>query len=142
MEKGILVVKSLSDKEPIRELTGTKTQYIMISRYLPKYLDLEKYGFIHLPDIAPSVELLKEVKAYKDNGIFDEELFNSWFKPAYSKEIATFLRQKNLQIIKDLLESGTNVVAMCVCGKSSKNICHRLVIGELFEGLGYKVIFR
>ena len=102
---------------------------IGIVRFLQKWIDLEKYEMIHLPQLSPSKKLLLN---YKDGNI-DWEMYTTIFK----EEMKSHDMKRALNRTQELLDEGKDITIICYC--KDRNTCHRSLIGDYFEELGYEV---
>lgn len=113
-------------------------------------------GFIHVPQLSPSLPLFEQAQIWK-KGVFQKEdtaYLHSiqiaeddteawWFlyEREFNRELVT--RPDMVRAIKRLgtqLKDGVNIYAFCYC----KNVCrcHRGLLGEHMKKLGFKVDFR
>lgn len=94
-------------------------------------------GFIHLPELSPSIELLETTNKWKK-----ENKENWWqlYKPLFEKELEENIEINNgiTKIWKELQNS--DVILYCYC-KNTKR-CHRYLVGKYLEKLGFKVDYR
>lgn len=113
-------------------------------------------GFIHLPHLSPSAELLENAQRWKRKEFNNEEklellkknvdveLNDAWwvlYKPIFEKELE--IRKdvkKGIKIIKNDIQSGKDVYLFCYCKDVDR--CHRTLVGKYLEQMGFKVDFR
>ena len=113
-------------------------------------------GFIHLPHLSPSAELLENAQRWKRKEFNNEEKLkllkqkidtesnDAWwilYKPIFEKELETRKDvKKGTEIIKSDIQNGIDVYLFCYC----KNVdrCHRVLVGEYLEQMGFEVDFR
>jgi len=86
-----------------------------LAYFLEKICDME---YIHLPELAPTQELLDE---YRKNG-------GDW--PAYERQFNELLkrRQVEVKVAKDLIADGC-----LLCSEDKPEHCHRRLVAEYFE---------
>ena len=103
---------------------------ISITRFPPRWLDLDKENMINMKELSPSSNILMGYK----NGEIDWEMYTSLF----IIEMQTRDDMKwGLNKVKSLLDEGKNV--SIVCFEKDRNVCHRSLICDYFDGLGYEV---
>ena len=115
----------------------------------PGKIDYEKYGMVHVPELSPSPELFKKYKARWSKGIFTKieqqrlkELGpdSTWWDlyiPEFLNEMTGADAQVNIKRMIELLDEGTNILLVCFCADSLN--CHRGLIGDHFNNMGYEV---
>lgn len=104
--------------------------------------DFSKIAVVNetLERLAPSKELFAYAQTVKKKPYHTYVDWFDTYTQAYKKQIfEDELASKNLYYIEGLLKSGYDVELLCFC-RSYKR-CHRKIIGEIFENLGYDVIF-
>jgi hypothetical protein len=113
-------------------------------------------GFIHVPQLSPSLTLFDRAQRWK-KGVFHEKELDYlysigitentpdawWF--LYEKEFKRELKERPdmvraIERLGKRLEQGAEIYAFCYC----KNICrcHRRLVGEHMQERGYEVNFR
>lgn len=132
LEKGILYCVCISR---IKELKNIDFKIFGVRKklFLPE-------GWDHSDALAPSASLLFKAKEMEKRKEWTVEAFRNFYEPKYRQEI--MLRseaKKELATIKKHLQYGKNVAFACYCGDSQK--CHRRIIGEVFENVGFEVIY-
>ena len=86
--------------------------------------------------LAPSSVLFEEMmKAKKDN---DEEKFQEGLSKFRSYKLRPGV-QAGIQVLRELLDLGQSITLSCYCEDLDK--CHRKIVGEWFEELGYEVVY-
>lgn len=90
-------------------------------------------GTTWFPELAPSMELYLETL---ENRKTDKNWFKR-YKESFIVEMQRPMFQASLLMIKDLLDRGQTVTLICYCQDYNK--CHRLLIAQYFETMGYKV---
>lgn len=93
-------------------------------------------GSIQVEELAPSIELLLQKKAWLDKGIFNQKYDE--FKKMYIKETKNrddF--QKALNRIKKLAEDGKEIVLFDDCGLGE--YCHLNILKDIIKKEGYRV---
>ena len=109
-----------------------------IARYIKDRENILKYGFGHMPNLAPQKELVDEYIHRKNLGVWSKEMFEEWYRPLYTKQMYTHNPTRGaLNYIYKLIKNGNDVVLACYC--PNLEMCHRRLIGEAFEQLGIEV---
>lgn len=106
----------------------TSDAIVAIVMRFPPFIPKEKSNMIHIPELSPTGELLLEYKENKDFDSFKDKLWEQW----NSSEEST-LRLKQIEYALD----NSNDVYL-VCCEKDYNECHRKILGEHFEFLGYE----
>ena len=107
-----------------------KYKYFIV-RY-PKGVSVD--GLIHMPELAPSGELLSAIKQQQHDNVFTIENY----KDRLLAELAD--NEDAISAVDDIgikLDSGDDVLLVCFCG--DPNICHRKILAEVFSANGYDV---
>lgn len=145
MNKGYLQLCSLSNYDKYKDSFDKK---LFIVRN-PMKVESSKYDLIHVPELSPSPELFKTYHSRWKKNIFTEKEQgylnligdNDWWQLYYVQFVEEMSNREdmkmNLDRIHELLSSGTNILLVCFCGSHSR--CHRSIIGEYFEELGFEV---
>ena len=93
-------------------------------------------GSIVVEELAPSIELLLQKKAWLDKGLFDQRYDK--FKEMYIKETENREDfQKALIRIKKLAEDGKEIVLFDDCGLGE--YCHLNILKDIMKKEGYRV---
>jgi len=113
-------------------------------------------GFIHLPHLSPSAELLENAQRWKRKEFNDEERLkllkkyidiesdDAWwvlYEPIFRKELE--IRKdvrKGIEIIRKDIQDRRDVYLFCYCKDVDR--CHRVLVGEYLEQMGFEVDFR
>lgn len=111
----------------------------------------KKVDFIHVPGLAPSESLFKNAMYRWQKLRFSKEekekLYNgktgTWFD-LYEEVFIKETNRKNFKIaynrLKELLDQGVNIVAVCYC--RDYRFCHRSILAKMLKDEGYEVILR
>lgn len=104
-------------------------------RYLPKDAPI-----IKLNNLGPSIELHKETRAFEKGNETDPQKileFQIRYSTLYVQQIGSYVNdngtigaEQELEYIKHLINSGKNVVLMCICKPG--DFCHRVHLKEWF----------
>lgn len=113
-------------------------------------------GFIHMPQLSPSVGLLKNTLRWKKGQFTKDEITklnnmsinhnvkDAWwhlYVPLFKKELNTRIDvQKAVEKIRNESNAGINVYLVCYCKELSK--CHRLLVGKHLKQMNLNVDFR
>jgi len=131
-------IDTFCDIRQRRGVRGAKYSFVNSSRLQTKLNELEiKYG--HILDLAPTSEirdLQKEVDAQIGELKRDRNMLGQVFTIAYKSEI---LAKFDLESFIDKLEEvgASRVVLFCV--EEKPEACHRSIVTEKLEKLGYKI---
>lgn len=99
---------------------------VLIMRFPPFIPD--DSDVFHAIDLSPSGKLLMEYKENHDFESFKDKLWNEWNN-----------NPKSLELLKQAEEALDLYNDICfVCCEKDLNICHRKILGEYFEFLGYE----
>ncbi len=146
--KSKILFCSTSDIFEMEDIDGYEVK-LQITRYINKGL---LTNFIQATGLAPSEILLNRTNRNWKKGIFTTEErkqmdigeTHTWwdlYKPLFQKEMEERKDFKaNYQRLKQLLDEGKNIVAVCYCKDYDK--CHRSIIAEKLKREGYNVILR
>lgn len=146
--QGYILFCSTSDVYELENINSFDVR-LQITRYIKKGL---LTNFIQATGLAPSEKLLNKTNLQWKKGMFtfDEkeqmkigETHTWWdlYKPAFLKEIETRKDfQANYKRLKQLLDEGKNIIAVCYCKEYDK--CHRSIIAYNLIKEGYKVILK
>ena len=104
-------------------------------RFLPKDAPVQK-----LKNLGPSIELHKETQTLLKRGVTDPQkllAFQIRYSTLYVEQLGSYCNddgtmgaEQELEYIKRLIESGKNVVLMCICKPG--DFCHRVHLKEWF----------
>lgn len=86
--------------------------------------------------LAPSPVLFNEMLDAKKSG--DKEAFERGLEKFKSSKVRPGV-QAGIQILRELLDLGQDITLSCYCENLDE--CHRKIVGEWFEELGYEVIY-
>lgn len=144
MKKGKILFTSFSDLDNVDISEYTKRLHITL--YINKG---KKIDFVHVPHLAPSESLFKNAMYKWQKLRFSKEekekmangKTGTWFD-LYEE---TFIKETNRRDfkraynrLKELLDKGINIVAVCYC--SNYRYCHRSIIAKMLKDEGYNVI--
>jgi len=93
----------------------------------------------HLPDLSPSQTLFFEYLNWVRAGEWNQEKFDTDYKPTFETELKNSNAQNWLNKIADDSKNGRKIALLCFC--PDENLCHRLIVGKALEKLGCQVIF-
>lgn len=127
MNKGTLYTSYFANWRKYKKISAF---LISVTRFPPKYIDFKKEGICHWPILAPSKTLLN---AYKE-GLISKDNFRKEYLIQISNDTESV---KALNTIRDTLDNGTNITLICY--ERSSEFCHRHIISEIFDEIGYKV---
>lgn len=113
-------------------------------------------GFIHLPHLSPSAELLEKAQRWKRKEFNDKEKLelsklkikiesnDAWwalYKPIFRKELKTRKDvNQGIDIIRRNFNQGKDIYLFCYCKDLDR--CHRALVGKYLEKMGFEVDFR
>lgn len=113
------------------------------------------HGFIHVPQLSPSLELFNKTQLWKQNQFTEKEKEflnnrgidfegeNAWwtiYNDYFLKEIQNRPDMvKEIEKRKQMMDNGNDIYMFCYC--KDVDHCHRKLIGEAIEKDGYKVDF-
>lgn len=99
---------------------------IVIVMRFPPFIPKDSDAF-HCIELSPTGDLLMEYKKDHDFEKFEKKLWDQW-----NKDKKAQLRLKQLEYTLD------NFNDVClICCEKDLNICHRKILGEYFQFLGY-----
>lgn len=111
-------------------------------------------GFIHLPQLSPSLDLFEKAQKWKTNTFTDLEMEtlrkiesntdeDSWwllYEPIFMEELAKRKEVKEaINILKQDVNDKLNVYLFCYCKDLHK--CHRYLVGKYLKELGLEIDF-
>ena len=91
----------------------------------------------HVPELAPSFELLRKANTLKNAKMWDVETFNAIYVPAFLKE---FRKRETLIKLRELMQldkQGKSIALVCLCPHEED--CHRCIVAGLLQGAGLNV---
>ena len=101
---------------------------IIVMRF-PPFL-AEGPDIIHYPDLSPTNELFKE---YKTNKKWDE------FEKDFKEQMYEYPETMDaIQLLMDILDDPDGNDVCLVCCEKDNAVCHRRLIAEYLESLGYE----
>lgn len=86
---------------------------------------------IWVPDLSPSRELFTDYLTWKNKGDWNEETFQTQYRPRFLQEMAQ--NPNSRAILNRLFKASRikNILALCYCANES--LCHRSLIKALIE---------
>ena len=104
----------------------------MIVRSLKAIPNYESGDVIHVPILSPSTELFHQYLFWKNEGNWNEEIFQEKYVPAFLEEMKSPDAQNMLNV---LLNKGKekNILLLCYC--QEEKMCHRSIILGLIQGM-------
>lgn len=113
-------------------------------------------GFIHVPQLSPSLKLFSKTQLWKKNQFSDKEKMfledkevswedsDAWwtlYEGLFMEETKTRPDMvRAIERLKQCLKEGQDIYLFCYC--KDVNRCHRTLIGSIIEEAGYEVGFR
>lgn len=104
------------------------TETVAVIMRMPPFISKES-NIIHIPQLSPKTKLLADYKADNDWDNFKEKFKDQMYNDPETMEYISFLL-KALEV---------NDVYL-VCCEKDHNVCHRSLIGEYIESLGFEWI--
>ena len=92
----------------------------------------------HIPDLAPSPELLRKVNEFKNQNSWNEMIFQKEFVPAFLEETCSDEFRAALNDLYVRLMKGENIALTCFCKDSE--MCHRSIVVGLLQAAGVKTV--
>lgn len=114
----------------VKDLKYYKSNFnVMATRFMAKEIN----DVYHMPDLGPTIPLFNLLKSTKDK---EEryELLEIFRKETEKEEYSNILNT-----ILKYVDKGLNVTIMCYCPPNEWDICHRRILAEEIEKLGYGV---
>lgn len=131
VEKGSLYLMNINGIKGIEDQLAFKVFGVRIAKFLPNGWELRQ-------ELAPSRTLLFKAKALEKNKEWDTTAFQEFYLPNYLNEIRQNDKAyKEINEIATTLNKGHNVYYACYC--KDHTICHRSIVGDIFERNGYNV---
>lgn len=90
-------------------------------------------------DLSPSKQLFYKCQGLKKQNNWNKQSFDNIYRPLFHDEMNFGKMNKELNIVKDLIDNGEDVAIMCYC--PDKELCHVGMIGEVFEEIGIEVLY-
>lgn len=132
MTKGSLHILRIHDFKSVSDPNCLKIFGVRIAKFLPE-------NWVHRQGLTPSKDLLFHAKKLEKEGTWNEESFKTVYLPNFLKSIRNKEEAKDeIREIANALNEGQNVYYACYCG--NHKICHRGIVGDIFERNGYQVI--
>ena len=144
----MLYLGSLSQSKKLENINELKK--LLIVRKPPEKIP---NGFIHVPQLSPSLDLFFRTKNWKKGNFKEHELFilenkfpdlkdeDKWwqlYKEEFEKEMLNRLDMvKSLKRLEFLLNNKEDIYLFCYCPNPER--CHRGLIGKYLEEKGYEV---
>lgn len=132
MNKGNLITLKIQESKQVNDTEALKIFGVRFAKFLPN-------GWVHFDQMTPSKKLLFKFKDKEKNGNWNQDAFDSFYKPNFLKETScNDLAKEEIKKIAQHLKQGKNVYYACYCKEFS--LCHRSIIAEIFERNGYNVL--
>jgi hypothetical protein len=132
MAKGTFITLRIQDAKKIENEPGIKIFGVRFAKFLP-------LTWLHLNGLTPSAKLLSQMKELEKNGDWNEESFQTLYRPQFLKEKeADANAKKELLWIAGQLTQGLDIYYACYCQKCE--ICHRSLVARMFEKVGFSTI--
>lgn len=121
----------IHDAKDVTDDDALKIFGVRIAKFLPE-------GWVHRQELTPNRDLLFRAKKLEKEGTWDENSFASVYLPAFLKGVKENQNAKNeIAEIARTLNSGKDVYYACYC--KNHHICHRSIVGDIFERNEYVV---
>lgn len=127
MNKGTLYTSYFANWRNWKKLNNTFN--VAVTRFKPKYMDFKREGIELIQPLSPPKELLL---AYKNNKVTEKDFEKQFRKYIISNEESI----KSIDEICRCLDNGTNVLMLCFEKKDM--FCHRHILSQIFNKIGYK----
>ena len=95
----------------------------------PPYIE-DKEDVIHMPSLSPTNKLFSRYRKDKDWPSFEESFKDQMYN---EPEI-----MKSIELLMELLDDPEGNDVCLVCCEKDNAVCHRRLIAEYLESLGYK----
>lgn len=82
----------------------------------------------HVPQLSPSNELFKSYLSWRNQGLWNKDTFETYYKPRFLKEIEEEEPQMYLNLLVEKAKT-KNILLVCYC--SDESICHRSLVYSL-----------
>lgn len=92
-------------------------------------------GFHHIPELSPSSKLFFTVQKWKKELQWPDRWED--YRSAFVEEMSSGVLAEFLGYLEELLSDGNTVQLVCFCPNLYD--CHRSIIGDYYQDLGYKV---
>lgn len=126
MTNGILYTSYLANHRIWKPLN---LYNISVMLYTPKWWNLKEEGIDRLSGLTPGTKIFK---AYK-NGFINSDQFREMFLDRLSNDEDSI---RDMTTIKKALDQGIDILLLCT--EKRGEFCHRHIIAEVFDEMGYK----
>lgn len=95
-------------------------------------------GATQLAALAPSKELFRDYRRWVAKGVWNQEKFDSEYKPRFLEEVMN--SREAVRLIRAMVKhsrEGMKIALMCYCKDYS--LCHRSILAEILRGAGAEV---
>ena len=111
----------------VRDISDKYDEVWMIVRSL-KFVPQVNASVFHIPQLSPSPELFKSYLSWKNQGLWDKDTFEKYYKPRFLQEMQEVEAQTYLNLLIEKAKT-KNILLVCYC--QDKSICHRSLIYSL-----------
>lgn len=129
MSKGTFFTCRVHDVKKFKEME-------FVGIFGVRYAKFQIDGFKIDSRLSPYKELLLTCKKFEKDGSWNQELFNSFYKPNFLSGLKNEEAYNALTEIQNHLNNGENVVFVCYCKHAS--MCHRSIIADFFKQRGFQ----
>lgn len=132
MEKGKLFLVNIQKFREIDDNDSLRIFGVRFAKFLPD-------GWVHRTGMTPNKNLLFQIKDLEKKGSWNKEAFDNFYRPSFLKGIKDNPLCKNeILEIAEHLNNGKDVYYACYC--KNYDLCHRSLVGTIFERNGYSII--
>lgn len=100
----------------------------IITRTLKSVPKCGNVPIYHMPDLAPSSELLNYYLALRNAGNWNKETFETLYKPRFLKEMQSTRAICALEVLKERAKD-RHILLVCYC--QNEELCHRSLVYQL-----------
>lgn len=83
---------------------------------------------LHVPQLSPSQDLFKCYLSWRNQGLWNKETFETYYKPRFLKEMEGEDAQRVLNLLTNKAKT-KNILLVCFC--EDESICHRSLVYSL-----------
>lgn len=84
----------------------------------------------HVPQLAPSYDLVNRYLSWKDQGIWNKDQFDTVYTPQFLDEMKSPIAQQYLNLLRTKSKE-KDILICCFC--SDESMCHRSIVKQLVE---------
>lgn len=110
-----------------KDISSNYDEIWLIVRSL-KFVPQVNTNVFHVPQLSPSPELFKSYLSWKNQGLWNKNTFENFYKPRFLKEMEGEDAQKVLNLLINKA-STKNILLVCFCNDES--MCHRSLVYSL-----------